>query len=463
MTLSTPIIPARPTFTKVEESHELDLKAICVFSAIGFFLDGDTYWKDQNVLAPASLHTFDDSGKLLKSDPYFRWKNEPRSISFDQALEEFAVLFETIVKEQTQDKQVILPLSGGLDSRTQAIALKRLGIDVNAYSYQFKNGYRETRIAEQIASLYDFDFKGYEIQPGYLWDHIDLIYSINKGYSEFTGPRQMGVFEELKSYEGVFSLGHWGDVLFDDMGVREGLPFADQVDVVIKKISKQGGLELSQKLWKAWGFQGTFFDYLHSRIEGILKKISISKSANARIRAFKSTQWAPRWTSVNLSFFEAMNPITLPYYDNRMCEFVCSIPESYLRGRKLQIEYIKRHAPELAKLTWDFYHPFNLYTYKRYRTIRGLPERAINSIRYQFKKRLGYNLIQRNWELQLVGDNNQTELERFLFDPLFLEWIPKPLIEEFYGKFLHEDAVAFSHPISMLLTFSVSNKHKFIL
>ena len=49
-TIKTPIIPRHQTFVEIKDQpHELDYKAICVFSALGFFLDTDTYWKDKKV------------------------------------------------------------------------------------------------------------------------------------------------------------------------------------------------------------------------------------------------------------------------------------------------------------------------------------------------------------------------------------------------------------------------------
>jgi len=68
-----------------------------------------------------------------------------------------------------------------------------------------------------------------------------------------------------------------------------------------------------------------------------------------------------------LSIFENYKPITLPYYDNRMCEFICTIPEDYLKGRQLQIAYIKQRNPDLAKLTWQDKRPYNLYNYQKRR------------------------------------------------------------------------------------------------
>ena len=455
MTIKTPIIPSKQTFAKVNKPHELNLEGICVFAATGFFLDQDTYWKDQVVLPPASICEIDQNGYLIDVSPWFKWHNTPRDISFENALEEFSTLFKEIVSEQVEDNSVILPLSGGLDSRTQAIVLKQLGVKVQAYSYQFQNGYNETKIAEQIANLCDFKFSKFEIPEGYLWKSIDQLAQLNDCYSDFCSPRQMAVLDQLKEMEGVFSLGHWGDVLFDDMDVSANLTFNEQVEVIQKKITKRGGLEFAEKLWKIWNLDGDFYTYFNKRITGLLKQINIPNDANAQIRAFKSLYWAPRWTSVNLAVFEAAHPITLPYYDNRMCEFICSLPESYLAGRRLQIAYIKKHSPELAKLTWDFYHPFNLYTYTNYKNNKGLGSRIINSLKYRTKLALGKTVIQRNWELQFLGKENDEALKKLLFSGNLDTLVPKALTQSIYNKFKTENSLKQAHSLGMLLSLSM--------
>ena len=128
--IKTNIIPSKIQFAKIEAPKKLHLEAICVFTAIGFFLDQDTYWNNKIVLRPASNNYFDKNNRLINSQPYFNWHYSPRDISFETALEEFTHLFDVIVAEQTKNKKVILPLSGGLDSRTQAAALKERADDV---------------------------------------------------------------------------------------------------------------------------------------------------------------------------------------------------------------------------------------------------------------------------------------------------------------------------------------------
>src|SRR5690606_19906774 len=233
--IKTPIIPTHQQFVKLNVPRDLDKKAICLFAATGFFLGSDTYWKDLKVLPLGTINTIDDKGFWIESTPWFQWHYSPRNISFETALEEFTTLFEQIISEQHKDSKVILPLSGGLDSRTQAVALAKLKKPVTAYSYSFKGGFSESGIGRKIAKECGFDFKEFTIEPGYLWTKLEELASINHCYSDFTNPRQMAIIEELKNMEGVFSLGHWGDVLFD-RGAPEGTTENQLLEIILKKI-----------------------------------------------------------------------------------------------------------------------------------------------------------------------------------------------------------------------------------
>jgi hypothetical protein len=454
--LRTAIIPDKQVF--VGSQTEIDFKAICTFAAVGFFLDRDTFWRDEKTAPPASDCKINEKGEFVSAKTYFVWHHTPREIKFDDAVEEFADLFETIVRGQTSGKRVILPLSGGLDSRTQAAAVKNVGTEsATAYSYSFDGGHDETAYAKQVAEIQAFEFHRWVVRPGYLWGVIDDLAQINGCFSEFTHPRQMAFCDRYGDLGEVFNLGHWGDVLFDNMGVEENLDLDGQVRFLQNKIVKKGGLELGAALWKAWGIEGIFEDYLLQKIKTLLRVIDIPENANARLRAFKSMHWAPRWTSVNLSIFARSHEIALPYYDNRMCKFVCTLPETYLSGRKIQIEYLKRRAPKLSKITWQDHRPFDLHNYQWNKTPWNLPYRFYAKTKTALS---GKGLIQRNWELQFLGEQNDQQLRMRLFDePRLADWIPKELIQNFYKLFKQEDSARYSHSISMLLTLSLFSRH----
>lgn len=455
MKITTPVIPVKQQF--IGKNKTLDYQAICVFVATGFFLGDDTYYKEQRVLQPARHYDLDYGEKALISEtPYFKWHYSPIERPFEAVLQEFCELFEQIVFDQVNGKQVILPLSGGLDSRTQAVALKRLGIQTHAFSYTFKGGHDETRYGAQIAKACGFPFQAFTVPKGYLWDSIEWLADLNGCYSEFTHPRQMAFIDHYGAMGDVFSLGHWGDVLFDDMGVPDDLSLDAQIAVIYKKIIKREGLVLANKLWRLWGISGDFEPYLRSRITHLLTQIDIPHSANARIRAFKSLYWAPRWTSVNLCVFEAVKPIHLPYYDLRMCEFICSVPERFLANRQLQIAYIKRRMPELAKIPWQEQRPFNLYTYLYNKFPWNVPYRVLNKIQRMLQSD---KFVQRNWELQFLGSSNETHLRYWLFDqPDFHKLISKDLVEATFQNFKNSDGIHTSHAVSMLLTLSLFAK-----
>jgi hypothetical protein len=263
----------------------------------------------------------------------------------------------------------------------------------------------------------------------------------------------MAFVENYSALGDVFSLGHWGDVLFDDMGVPDDMPFDNQVDILVKKVVKKGGMELANSLWQSWQIEGTFEAYLKERISQLLSKIDIPQNANAQIRAFKSLYWAPRWTSTNLSVFESERPISVPYYDNRMCEFICSVPEKYLCGRQIQIEYLKMRMPALAKITWQDHRPFNLYDYHWDKKPWNLPYKIYNKIK---RNLISKPLIQRNWELQFLGKSNDAELKKWLFEnDSFKFLVSENIVKQFYADFKNTNAVYYSHSISMLLTLSL--------
>lgn len=456
-TLKTDIIPKSQTFAKVKGEHVLNYEAICVFTAIGFFLDEDTYYKDEVCLRPGTINTIDESGYLVKSEPWFNWYYSPRAISFEDALNEFSELFESIIDQQVGDKKVILPLSGGLDSRTQAVALNHLGKNVEAYSYSFENGYNEAKISKQIADACKFKFEAFKITKGYLWESIEELSKINGCYAEFTHARQMAVIDSLKSKGDVFSLGHWGDVLFDSTTNKQ-LSVEDEVNLILKKIIKPGGLQLAKALWESWSLEGDFELYLRDRVKSLLSHINIENSS-AKIRAFKSMYWAPRWTTANLSVFESVYPITLPYYDNEMCKFICTIPEDYLADRKLQITYIKKRNKKLSKIVWQEQKPFNLNNFNFNKSPYNLPYRISSKLYRTLKSIVGKNYVQRNWELQFLGEENAKNLEEYICNEDFYELVSKQIVENSYDSFKEVDNVKFSHPLSMLLTLSLWQKN----
>tara|TARA_B100000686_G_scaffold161211_1_gene168827 strand:+ start:12465 stop:13778 length:1314 start_codon:yes stop_codon:yes gene_type:complete len=422
-------------------SEDLDYNSIAVWLATGFFL-GDTHFYYKNTFYKSNF------------SPDIVWHHSPRNISFSNVVNEFSDLFESVIKKNTIGKNIILPLSGGLDSRTLAVALRERK-NVVVISYQFKNGIKETKYAREIAMAYGWEFHEFEIPEGYLWSKLSELSDINQCLTEFTHPRQMAIIDKIIDYGDLILSGQWGDVLFDSPNINPKANLNEQTNYIIKQIVKPGGIELASELSKYWGISESFEKNLFILIQDLLSDIDIN-NVKSKLRAFKSLHWAPRWANENLKVFTKYGDIFIPYYNNEICNFICTIPEEFLAKRKIQIEYIKQKAPELAQIPWQAYD-LDLYRYKQFNNIyfpRRIYRYIIRIIKEKFIKIPP--VIERNWELQFLGDKNDQNLRRWLFNnPKLHQIVPSTIIQDFYQKFKLADPIKYSHPLSMLLTLSV--------
>ncbi|MBI87310.1 MAG: asparagine synthase [Candidatus Marinimicrobia bacterium] len=423
----------------MENNRRLNFRSISEWIATGFFLGQNGFYKDEQI-------------PYLEFGPNFKWHYSPQEITFSETIDMFAYILKKVVTSKAKGKKVLLPLSGGLDSRTLAAALKKQD-NIVAFSYEFSNGNDEVKYAREIAKTYGWDFYEYKIKEGYLWNKIDNLSDINKCYSEFTHPRQMAIIDQIKDLGNLFMLGHWGDVLFSLPQISNNANLEEQTEYALKMIAKPGGVDLAADLWTHWGLPGTFNDQLYNSIKRHLSTIKI-EHPQSKIRAFKSLNWAKRWANPNLNIFKSHTNMFLPYYEKSMCDFVCKTPAKFLENRKIQIEYLKKYAPELAKINWQEYE-LNLYKYKYFNSLY-LPKRAF---KYFKRKLYPEQIIQRNWELQFLGSKNEKKLEHWLFsNKLLNNIVPYDIVEIYYWKFKNSDPVKYSHPISMLLTISVWSK-----
>ncbi|MGK0189454.1 MAG: asparagine synthetase B (glutamine-hydrolyzing) [Verrucomicrobiales bacterium] len=438
---------------------ELDLRAICVYLATGIFLGTDTFFKDLHTVEPGTKFKMSRDGKITgDTEVRKRWAPEEQAKIGDDDQDSLIDEMEAILADciDSKGQQRMIGLSGGLDSRTLA---GTIGVDpsVQSYSYEFEGGRDENCFGREIAIACGFEHREHSIPTGYLWRNIDRIIDLTACYAEFTHPRQLAITDSLPGSDVSLILGHWGDVIFDDFGVDEDLGNRELADFLQKMLIKSSGLTLAQEIWKLH-FSDSFDTYLSSRLEQALS--AVGGGANDRLRGFKSLNWAHRWTSVNLSVFGANGAkLKAPFYDERLVELSWKLPQRMLKGRKFQVEYIKRTSPALARIPWQSWEPFNLYTYENYRSLSALPVRIGKKLSRNIKRLRDGKRVRQNWENQFLGDENAKQLQRWLKDtPELTDIVPGNLVEETHAAFLG-DPRGHWHGVSMLLTLAVFSKN----
>ena len=445
---------------KIFKELDLDYRAMAIFSVFGFMLDDDTFYNDIKVCKPSTDYQINENNQIISQQKTWNWHYSPKERSFNGIVDEFSHLLNDLIKKKINDKSILLPLSSGLDSRTLFVPVKTKS-NLTLSSYEFEGGFSETETAKKLSQQFSIPLFTQKIQRGYLWNKIDELYELNHCFTDFIHPRQVNAIWQWKGLGDIILLGHWGDVLFDKQADSDATSYDEQVIQLKKKIIKPGGIELATYLWKYWDLEGSFESYITDRLGKLYSDINIDHPS-ARMRAFKSLYWAPRWTSINLSIFNKVGEIVLPYYSDKMCKFICTIPERYLEGRKIQIEYIKKNCPEVARIPWQKFYPLNLYDYQRFNHPHYYIIRAVRKAKRILQQYLSKtpDLITRNWELQFLGEQNFIELKKNLLERnKFNKLIPQAIIRKYLDKF-QTDPVQYAHPLSMLLTLAVfSDKH----
>jgi hypothetical protein len=498
--------------TELASRKQLDWTALIGFFGFGFFPEDRTYYDDVRILRPATHYVYNANGQEVSAKRYWEWHHgSDQSRSYDDTVAEFGSVFELVMsdllrhnpesKKQKVESRIAIPISGGLDSRSTVAALPGLrdqltkgpsvigdlssvlspqsSDDLWAYSYGYSDDSVETRISRQIAEARSLPFTSFTIKP-YLFDRIDLIRGAVEGFQDITQCRQAFIADELGRNADYVIAAHWGDVWLDDMGitsqkqkaeVRRERPDGreqgtgnwgqgdggewteDQIVAhTLKKMAKRGRGWLLDNLCLPNLNQEKPDEILHQFVAEGMGKLSRIEDADFRVKAFKTDQWSFRWTLSSIRMFQAAAFPRLPFYDIRLADFFCTVPSDFVSGRRLQIDYLKRFAPDLARIEWQA-RGANLYRCQNH-DIWQWPYRAVKKAA---RLLTGKKIIERNWEVQFGGEQGQKGLSHWLLRPglRLHDLVPRAKIEQLLRDFRADPLKdGRGYTVSMLLTFS---------
>ena len=442
-------------------ASELDWQGLAGFFRMGFFPGTRTYFKDVGILPMASWITLDAEGKIDKVQRYWHWHHDPQPRpSLQQTAEAFGEIFHQVMDEATDEGRIALPISGGLDSRSTVVAMARparrdaVQSRTWSYSYGYTDDSVETRISRRIARTAGFPFEAFTIQP-YLFDRLTDILEWTEGFQDITQCRQTFVRDHIAQKADVLIGGLWGDVWHDQMGLLDRPPMANAelAPLILKKMEKRGHPWLiSHLISPNLGSDGRapLLEHIHD----VLDRLDDIKEPDFKVKAFKTEEWSFRWSIPPVRVFHSAALPRLVFYDTRLTDFFLTVPTREVADRQMQIEYIKRFSPQLARITWQVYDA-NLYWYRYFNTLL-LPKRAWKKFRRIVR---GEKVIQRNWEVQfLSSEREKQQLKDHLLSPglRLHHYVERNVIETLLHRFLTMPAPdgAIGYTVSMLLSFA---------
>ncbi len=446
-----------PAVAAAVSTKSLDWQGLTGYFAFGFFPQDRTFFDDVRIVRPATHVVWDREGRLVSQSRYWNWEFNPaRARSYNDTVEQFGETLTRILRDYTASGRLVLPISGGLDSRTIAAVISADGPPSNvwAYSYGYTNDSQETRIAARIAKARGIDFRAFTVSD-YLFTSLDRILASVEGFQSVTSTRQAGVLDEIAPRGDYLLAGHWGDVWLDDSGLPPGsreLPDDVLVDHGLKKIQKPGGQWLMEHVCAGHLSGQPVHDLLRQTVVNELRRLEHIEDPDFRLKAFKTEQWSFRWTVPSLRMFQPAMFVRLPFYDNRMHDFCATVPPEFLRGRRLQLDYLKRFHRDLARVTWEETDSslFNAPYYDSWL----IPKRIVKKVaRVALRK----PHVGRNWMVQFLRPSGRAGLDTWLLRPgrRIHEFVRRQAIVDLVeGMFRAPDA-ANGYAVSQLLTLAV--------
>lgn len=332
------------------------------FLVTGYVTGSDTLFDGISQLQAGEYLVYDKTEGSLATHFYHHfWHenyfSEPEEDLLNRLDKTFVRVFQRLV-ESTKGCQIVVPLSGGLDSRVIVAMLKRLGVkDVICFTYG-KKGSRETEISRQVAEAlgYKWYFVEYTKEKLYGSYHSDYM----QRYREYGGnlvslPHIQDFLAVKELMDGgkipenaVFVPGHQGMVAGSLMhsGIIAGSPVYDDCSQLNKYTFEEFKGNIAKYYYNLWHWPNLtrISSVLYEKIQtsvGIITINSLEEYTNA-LEFFEFKERKSKFIVNSLRVYEFFTcRWRVPLLDAELIDFFSNIGLEQRIRQRLYIRYAR--------------------------------------------------------------------------------------------------------------------------
>jgi asparagine synthase (glutamine-hydrolysing) len=343
-------------YLKYKINPTLNEKNAAEYMVAGYVTGDETLFDGIKQVKSGEFLIYQKKDNLLKASRYFRFLHGSYyELSESKLLEmldhvfvnTFLRLIESTIK---QGKKLMVPLSGGLDSRVIVAMLKRLGVnDVICISYGGK-GNRESMISKKVAEAlgYDWLFVEYTAQEWYeCYNSKEAeCYKLFAGnLSSLPHMQDFLAVRELKDQgklpdNSVFVPGHAADML---SGSHIPRYYLDNSMKYNSETFLVNSFEKNYNLWK-WPHESKLEHIFKEKINKSVAGLEINNNdtcANA-IEFFDFNERQSKFIVNSVRVYEFFGyEWRTPFWDTELIDFFLKIPMKHRVGQDIYKKYAK--------------------------------------------------------------------------------------------------------------------------
>ncbi|MDG5766187.1 asparagine synthase C-terminal domain-containing protein [Balneolales bacterium ANBcel1] len=330
------------------------------YLVLGYLTGSDTLFRGIKQVEAGSIVTITDGddGPAAETTGYFTYRHHYRNADRNTLLKDLDdVALQTMQRsiDHADGRPVILPLSGGHDSRLIALLLHRLNYrDVICYSYG-KQGSPEMKLSREIAEAL-----------GYRW--IGVPYTRKKWRDWFNRPERKRYYKkaarpagipniqewvavgELRSGgtvpdDSLFMSGHFGDALVGGKGIYDTYTYREHPethpDTILRHI-----FHYHYYLWDWSAYRDVLEPFFRDRILRLLQPIDAYPDSPSACEAWNIRERQSKFIINSGRIYDFFGyDWLMPYCDPDYMRFWLEIPLAFRHDKNLYTSYIDRLSP----------------------------------------------------------------------------------------------------------------------
>jgi asparagine synthase (glutamine-hydrolysing) len=348
---------------------EIDHEAVADFFAFGRILGHKTLFKEIKEVPPGSMMVW-FKGKLSERKYWdFKFEEDSNSVFGPNFyLDKLVNLFRKAAKKRTRGNYRLgMFLSGGLDSRTVAAAVKNETQKLSSFTYGAK-GSDETNIARKVANTIGAEHHFVELRRDYLAEYAEKAIFYTDGMMLCGNMWWMSLLPKVREYIDVIFHGTSLDILLGTYLSRVAGS---------SSIESVSSIFLEREVSKANSevFLSLLFSEQNNLISSKIAPLFYSEEYYQRVkdypfRSFKQTFEKSGGTdpvsctdyffleslaSLHLSLVMVRNYVEDRFlgFDKDFFDFALTIPTKLRFGYKLYYQFLTRLAPDVARLPYQ--------------------------------------------------------------------------------------------------------------